>query len=129
MPEGLTTNEEATPVEMLPGITRRTLSEGARTMLCELRMDAGSTVPAHTHAHEQTGYLASGRFRFRLGDTWRELGPGDSWCVPGGIEHEVEVIEDAIAIDVFSPPREEYRDPARQNQSTLPPASASGERE
>jgi len=108
---GLTRNREATPVEMLPGIIRRTLSEGAHTMLCELRMKAGSVVPPHTHPHEQTGYLASGRFRFRLGDQWRELGAGDSWSVPGGVEHEVEVLEDAIAIDVFSPARDEYRDP------------------
>ncbi len=98
---------------MLPGIVRRTLSEGSHTMLCELTMAAGSEVPAHTHPHEQTGYLASGRFRFRLGDTWMEMTAGDSWCVPGGIEHEVEVLEDCIAIDVFSPPREEYRDPGR----------------
>ncbi|MFQ5381973.1 MAG: cupin domain-containing protein [Dehalococcoidia bacterium] len=108
---GLTGNGEATAVEMLPGIVRRTLSEGEHTMLCELRMAAGSTVPAHTHPHEQTGYLASGKFRFRLDDEWRELQAGDSWCVPGGVDHEVEVIEDSIAIDVFSPPREEYRDP------------------
>ncbi len=108
---GLTGNEEATPIDMLPGIVRRTLSEGEHTMLCELQMAAGSTVPSHTHPHEQTGYLASGRFRFRLGDHWRELKAGDSWCVPGDVDHEVEVLEDSIAIDVFSPPRDEYRDP------------------
>jgi quercetin dioxygenase-like cupin family protein len=108
---GLVHNGEATPVEMLPGITRRTLNEGVHTMLCELHMAPGSHVPSHTHPHEQIGYLASGRFRFRMGDTWREMGPGDSWCVPGGVEHEVEVLERTVAIDVFSPPRDEYRDP------------------
>ena len=106
----LACNDEATPVEMLPGIVR-TLNEGRNASLHELRMAKGSSVPAHTHPHEQIGYLASGRFRFRLGDSWRELSAGDSWCVPGGIEHEVEVLEDTVAIDVFSPPREEYRDP------------------
>lgn len=111
---GLTGNSEVTAVEMLPGIVRRTLSEGAQTMLCELHMAKGSHVPGHTHPHEQTGYLASGRFRFRLGDHWRELHAGDSWCVPGGVEHEVEVLEDCVAIDVFSPPRDDYRDPAKQ---------------
>ena len=113
MVHGLTHNEDATAVEMLPGVIRRTLNEGHLTMLCELRMAKGSSIPPHTHPHEQTGYLASGRFRFRLGDEWMECGPGDSWSVPGGVEHEVEVLEDTIAIDVFSPPREEYRDPKR----------------
>ena len=111
MTTGLTKNSEATLIEMLPGITRRTLSEGAHTMLCELHMQAGSIIPPHTHPHEQTGYLASGRFRFRLAGEWMEMGPGDSWSVPGGVEHEVLVLEDTIAIDVFSPPRDEYRDP------------------
>ncbi len=111
MSEGLTRNGDATPVDMLPGVIRRTLNEGERTMLCELRLERGSTIPAHTHPHEQIGYLVSGRFRFRLGDTWMEMRPGDSWCVPGNVEHEVEVLEDSIAIDIFSPPREEYRDP------------------
>jgi quercetin dioxygenase-like cupin family protein len=109
----LVRNHEATPIEMLPGITRRQLTEGRHTMLVELRMAAGSHVPAHTHPHEQTGYLASGRFRFRLGERWLELGPGDSWSVPGGVEHEVEVLEDTVAVDIFSPPRDEYRDPNR----------------
>lgn len=80
-------------------------------MLCEIRLAKSSTVPTHTHPHEQIGYLASGRFRFRLGDRWMEMAAGDSWCVPGGVEHEVETLEDTIAIDIFSPPREDYRDP------------------
>ncbi|HMS57668.1 MAG TPA: cupin domain-containing protein [Tepidiformaceae bacterium] len=120
MADGLTRNGDATPIDMLPGIVRRTLNEGAHTTLCELRMDPGSHVPAHTHPHEQTGYLASGRFRFRLGDTWMELSAGDSWCVPGGVEHEVEVIEASIAIDVFSPVREEYRDPKHPLATSAP---------
>lgn len=111
MPHGFTTNHDATPIDMLPGIVRRTLGEGSETMLCELQMEKGSHVPPHTHPHEQTGYLVSGRFRFRIGDEWRELGPGDSWSVPGNIDHEVEVLEESVAIDVFSPPRDEYRDP------------------
>lgn len=111
---GLVANGEATPVEMLPGIVRRTLNEGQHTMLCELRMAKGAVVPAHTHPHEQIGYLASGRLQFRIGEHWRELGPGDSWCVPSGVEHEVHVLEDTVCIDVFSPPREEYRDPSKK---------------
>lgn len=117
MSNGLTRNDEATPVEMLPGVVRRTLNEGAQTMLCELRMAKGSAIPPHTHPHEQTGYLVSGRFRFRLGDQWQEMTAGDSWCVPGDVEHEVEVLEETVAIDIFSPPRDEYRDPGSGTQA------------
>jgi quercetin dioxygenase-like cupin family protein len=115
MSQGLRSHDDATPVDMLPGVVRRTLNEGEHTMLCELRMEKGSSIPAHTHPHEQTGYLVSGRFRFRLGVSWMEMGPGDSWSVPGNVEHEVQVLEDTIAIDIFSPPRDEYRDPGAQS--------------
>ena len=34
--------------------------------------------------------------------------PGDSWCIPGHVEHRAEIIEDSVAIEVFSPVREDY---------------------
>src|SRR2546428_9791509 len=64
-------NSAANPVEMLPGVVRRTLTDGDKMMLCEIRMEAGAVVPLHTHPHEQTGYLVSGRCRFKLGDEVR----------------------------------------------------------
>ena len=101
--------KSAKPVEMLPRVIRRTLTDGGKMMLCEIRMEAGAVVPLHTHPHEQTGYLVSGRCRFQIAGEVRELSPGDCWMVPGGTEHEATALEDSIFIDVFSPPRDEYR--------------------
>ena len=99
----------ATPVEMLPGVVRRTLTEGERMMLIEVTLAQGAVVPSHTHPHEQIGYLASGRLVFEIGDERRELSAGDSWEVPSNVPHQVTALEHSIAIDIFSPPREEYR--------------------
>ena len=99
----------ATPVEMLPGVVRRTLTEGERMMLIEVTLQQGAVVPLHTHPHEQIGYLASGRLLWELGDERRELAAGDSWLVPSNVPHQVTALEPSVAIDVFSPPREEYR--------------------
>jgi quercetin dioxygenase-like cupin family protein len=99
----------ATPVEMLPGVVRRTLTEGERMMLVEVTLAQGAVVPPHTHPHEQIGYLASGRLLFEVGDERRELAAGDSWLVPSNVSHQVTALEPSVAIDVFSPPREEYR--------------------
>ena len=98
-----------TPVEMFPGVVRRTMTAGDHMMLVEVRMDRGAVVPAHTHPHEQTGYLVSGSARFRIAGEERGIKAGDCWMVPGGVEHEVTALEAAVFIDVFSPPREEYR--------------------
>ena len=105
----LTTRDSVSPVEMLPGVTRRTLNEGERTMLVEVEMRKGSEVPLHTHMHEQIGYLARGRILFRLGDEERELNPGDSWIVPSNVPHAATALEETLLVDIFSPPREEYR--------------------
>jgi quercetin dioxygenase-like cupin family protein len=99
----------ATPVEMLPGVVRRTLTEGERMMLVEVTLAQGAVVPPHTHPHEQIGYLASGRLLFEIGDERRELSAGDSWEVPSNVPHQVTALESSVAIDIFSPPREEYR--------------------
>jgi quercetin dioxygenase-like cupin family protein len=34
--------------------------------------------------------------------------PGDCWCIEGGVEHEALVLEDSVAIEVFSPVRQDY---------------------
>ncbi len=106
----LRANHEAHQTEMLPGVWRRTLNAGDRTMLCEITIAEGAEVPDHTHPHEQIGYLVSGRMEFWLGDEHRLLQPGDSWLVPSNVPHRVRALDRVVAIDIFSPPREEYRD-------------------
>jgi quercetin dioxygenase-like cupin family protein len=92
----------------IDGIEQKTLVYGEKTLMTEFRLKKGSILPRHRHPHEQTGYLVSGRIRLHIGDQSYECTPGDSWCVPGGAEHGADVIEDAVAVEVFSPVREEY---------------------
>ena len=92
----------------VPGIRLKTLTYGDRTLLVEFRMAAGSALPGHAHPHEQTGYLVSGRIRLTIGGQSFEVGPGDSWSIGGDVEHAAEVLEEAVAIEVFSPVREDY---------------------
>ncbi len=95
-------------VKMLDGVERRTLVHGERTLLAEFVLKKGFTIPRHSHPHEQTGYLVSGRLRFTVGDEVVEARPGDGWCVPGGVEHGVDILDDSVAIEVFAPLREDY---------------------
>jgi len=104
-----TRHNTADPVEMLPGIVRRTLTAGDRMMLIEVTLVPGTVVPMHTHPHEQTGYVVSGRMRLQIGDEALDLDPGDAYMIPGGAEHEATALEPLVIVDVFSPPREEYR--------------------
>jgi quercetin dioxygenase-like cupin family protein len=90
----------------IEGIKYKTFGE--RTSLSEFSLEKGSTIPKHMHPHEQTGYVISGRLLFSIGDERFEAEPGDSWNIPGNVEHDVEVLEDTVVIEVFSPAREDY---------------------
>lgn len=90
-----------------PGIDLRALCHGATTLIAEFQLTAGHELPTHHHVHEQTGYLVRGRILLRIGDETHEVEPGDSWCIPGGTEHGATILQDAVAIEVFSPVRED----------------------
>jgi quercetin dioxygenase-like cupin family protein len=92
----------------LPGIRMKTLCYGARTLMTEIVLERGSILPLHSHPHEQTGYLVKGHIRLRIGAKEHEVGAGDSWCIPSGVEHGAQSLEDSIAVEVFSPVREDY---------------------
>jgi len=94
--------------EAMPGIQIKTLVHGDKTLMTEFLLKAGSTLPQHTHPHEQTGYLVTGRIRLSIGEEVVEAGPGDSWCIPGDMAHSAEILEDSVAVEVFSPVREDY---------------------
>lgn len=103
---GLSSPEGYVPAS--PGIVRKTLVHGDKTLLVEFRLQQGHPLPRHAHPHEQTGYLVSGRLRLSVGEEVHELAPGDAWCIAGGVEHGAEVLEDCVAIEVFTPVRADY---------------------
>ena len=94
--------------EMIPGIQRKDLVYGRLTHLCEFKLAAGSVIPEHHHPHEQTGILKQGRIRLTIDGNPVELGPGDAWSIPGETPHGVEVLEEALVWEVFSPPRKDF---------------------
>lgn len=96
--------------ELAQGISRKTLTYGEKTLMTEFRLAKGAVFLAHSHPHEQIGYLVSGRIVLNLDGEDHELGPGDSWCVAGDVVHSGKILEDAVAVEVFTPVREDYLD-------------------
>jgi len=92
----------------MPGIQMKTLVYGNKTLLAEFVLQKGNILTEHTHSHEQTGYLITGHIRLKIGDIIHEALPGDSWCIPSDIKHGAQIIEDSIAVEVFSPVREDF---------------------
>jgi quercetin dioxygenase-like cupin family protein len=94
--------------EAVKGVAMKTLVYGEKTLFTEFRLEAGNTLPRHAHEHEQTGYLVSGALLLSIGEETFNVEPGDSWCIPGKVEHGARIISDSVAIEVFSPVRKDY---------------------
>ncbi len=96
-------------VQVLDGIKIKTLVHGVSSLMTEFKLAGGSMLPAHSHPYEQTGYLVSGSITLFIGESGFPMKPGDSWCIPSGEPHRAEIHADSVALEVFSPPREDYK--------------------
>ena len=94
--------------QMLDGIQIKTLCYGESTLMTEFLLQKDAILPEHSHPYEQTGYLVKGKLRLYIGGRSKNLVSGDSWCIAKNVLHKAEVLEDAVAIEVFSPVREDY---------------------
>jgi len=94
--------------EPLPGIRQKTLVFGERTLMTEFVLARNSVLPNHAHPYEQTGYLVQGHMVLTLGGRDYDTRAGDAWTIPMNVIHGARVLEDSIAIEVFSPAREDY---------------------
>ena len=100
--------DEGEKRQLLDGVHLKTLVHGEKTLMGEFSLAKGAEIPPHAHPHEQTGIIISGKLRFNIGEERFEAETGDRWCIPGGIEHAVEILENSVVVEVFSPVREDY---------------------
>lgn len=91
------------------GVAFDLLAVGPLSMMTMMHYQKENIIPFHSHPNEQAGYLISGRVRVLTRESKSELGPGDSYVIPAGVEHSIEIIEPADELQVFTPPRPEFR--------------------
>lgn len=89
-------------------IKMKTLVYGEQTLMSEFRLEKGADLPRHSHPHEQTGYLVSGELELTIGEKTFHAAPGDSWCIKAEVKHSAVALADCVAVEVFSPVREDY---------------------
>src|SRR5260370_32898046 len=62
----------------------------------------------HSHPHDQIVYVVHGQIRFTCQGNTFEARKGDTFVVRGGVQHGASAIENSLAVDVFTPCREDY---------------------
>lgn len=95
-------------IKVFQGIKRKTLVYGNETLLSEFRLSKDEVLPLHKHPEEQTGYLISGHIILTIDGESYDMKPGDSWSIPENKAHGAKILEDSVALEVFSPVREDY---------------------
>ena len=96
-------------IHLSPGITIRAAG-GERTMLSFVEFEPHSEVGAHRHPHEQMGTVLAGEFELCIAGECRVVRQGDCYLVPSNVMHSAKAgAAPARALDVFGPPREDYR--------------------
>jgi quercetin dioxygenase-like cupin family protein len=83
---------------------------GENVMLSVVRCAPNSTGTVHSHPEEQWGVLLEGECT-RIQDGQEvQAKAGDFWHTPGGVPHGVRTGEKrCVILDIFSPPRAEYK--------------------
>jgi quercetin dioxygenase-like cupin family protein len=100
--------DTVTAVQVWEGVVGRIVG-GDRVTVAVIELDPGSVVPEHSHEHEQIGVCVAGSVDFRVGDERREVGPGDTWWIPGGAPHEVRTGPDgAVVVETWAPKRDDW---------------------
>jgi quercetin dioxygenase-like cupin family protein len=94
--------------EPLNPLLGRKMIHGENVTVARIRLRKGATVPLHSHANEQISMLESGALRFVIAGEERILREGDALVIPPDAPHMVEALEDSVAVDLFSPRREDW---------------------
>ena len=98
------------PSEQLSPTTARRYLSTERVTIARFELKRGGVVARHSHENEQVTSVLSGSLKFRFNGQEVIVSAGEVLQIPSWLEHEVDVLEDTVAIVVFSPVRQDWID-------------------
>jgi quercetin dioxygenase-like cupin family protein len=101
--------DDIPPEQINPTISRRFITAD-RVTVARFELTRGAVVPQHAHENEQVSYIVSGALKFILEGREIVVRGGELLQIPPNVPHSAEAVEDTLAIDVFSPIRQDWID-------------------
>jgi unsaturated pyranuronate lyase len=97
--------------ELAPGALAQPIT-GRNVQLVRTEIQPGCVFAPHRHPHEQFILVIDGAIEFDIDGEQRALGPMGVFYFEPGALHGARVVGDepVSLIEVFAPPREDYRD-------------------
>jgi len=93
--------------ELNPFLARQVIHTDNLTV-ARMYLRQGCLVPEHSHHNEQISMIEQGSAKFVLAGEERVMKAGEVVRIPPNVPHYVEAIEDCVAMDLFSPRREDW---------------------
>jgi quercetin dioxygenase-like cupin family protein len=94
--------------QLNPMMTRKAFHAETMTV-ARLFLRKYAVVPDHSHVNEQITMLESGALKFVIDGEEQVLRAGEMMQIPPHAVHRVEALEDSVAIDLFSPCRDDWK--------------------
>ncbi len=94
--------------EQLNPLFARQVIHGDSMTVAKVYLKKGCIVPEHSHPNEQISMMEQGALRFHFGPEEVVVKAGETLRIPSGVPHSAEALEDCVATDLFSPPRQDW---------------------
>ena len=94
--------------EMVPSMKARFVHSDKMTFAF-WDISVESSLPEHSHPHEQVMYVMEGEFDFTVDGETKRVGPGGVVVISPNAVHSSQPLKACRVLDVFHPVREDYR--------------------
>ena len=96
--------------EILGGNQKRRIVHMENLTAMFVQVPKGLITPKdHVHSNEQVSFLVNGKLKIVIGDKEKIIEANEGYMAPPNIKHHIEVMEDSLLIDIFSPKREDLK--------------------
>ncbi|MEO7766527.1 MAG: cupin domain-containing protein [Ferruginibacter sp.] len=96
------------PKEIVKGYQARFIHTSNMT-IAFWEVEAGAVMPVHHHIHEQISQVLEGKFELVIDGEPKVYEPGLVAIIPSNTPHGGMAITHCKLMDIFSPPREDYK--------------------
>jgi quercetin dioxygenase-like cupin family protein len=93
--------------QLSPTFARQVIHTDAMTV-ARVYLRKGCSVPEHSHHNEQISMMEQGLLKFVIAGQEKVLKAGQVLRIPPHVPHSAEALEECVAVDLFSPPREDW---------------------
>ncbi|MDP5158357.1 MAG: cupin domain-containing protein [Flaviramulus sp.] len=100
--------EDIKPKELAKGITGKYVHSNNMT-IGFVTIEKGAILPSHSHFHEQTTQIISGKLEMTISGETKILEPGSVTIIPSNVVHSANALTDCEVTDTFYPVREDYK--------------------